>query len=259
MKLSEAPTLQLSSWLCQGRRICAFLVPPTILSLWSTVLLQALLSGRLEQVLHPLFRPWVGATAVGLMVLVVFYLVCLELPPLEQTPTFAQSLWSVLWLTGPILFASLCAPVTFSSSAWQARGFVSAPTASGPPPELLQKLSADPKAPVLVEVLDLLMAAQDPDLVKSLEGRSVRIVGQYEPATQATSNARVVRMWMLCCAADARPIGVEFDGPIAAAQAMDWIEVIGSLHFVPEKDGARPFIRAARGQKTAQPTQTFVY
>ena len=61
----------------------------------------------------------------------------------------------------------------------------------------------------MAEVLDLLYAAQDINLRKDFEGKTVQLIGQLMPDTADNakgSRFKAVRMFMTCCAADARPV-----------------------------------------------------
>jgi uncharacterized repeat protein (TIGR03943 family) len=242
------------------RRSTAFYVPPVVLCVWGTVLLQAAVSGRVAQVLHPMFRPWVEVSSGLLLLLAVFYVLVLDPPEAAFAPSLVRSLATGFWLTGPLLVAALMSPNTFSLSTLQARGFAEVPSSGTGPSRTLQAVdSSNPSSPVQVEVMDVLMSAQDPDLVKSLEGRMVRLTGQYAPAEKSDAPFRVVRMWMLCCAADARPIGVDIQGAPGSLTSMDWVEVTGTLHYTKDGETFHPTIQAGQVQRTAQPQETFVY
>ena len=82
-------------------------------------------------------------------------------------------------------------------------------TAQQPPTAPQDYLQRTPDGLIIAEVLDLLYAAQDNLLRKDFEEKQVQLIGQLMP--DASNNAKgnrfkAVRMFMTCCAADARPV-----------------------------------------------------
>jgi uncharacterized repeat protein (TIGR03943 family) len=202
---------------------------------------------------------WIAAGL--LLAMAAVYVLAFDPPNAGQSPSMLKSTGSFLWLTGPVLVAALLAPNSYSLTAVQARGYSDGNVVASSRSEKTASplASSDPSSPVQVEVLDLVMSAQDEELVKSLEGRSVRVTGQYAPGEKSGDPTRVVRMWMLCCAADARPIGVDLEGPKPEAKAMEWVEVTGALHYVKELGTTRAVVKASVIQRTATPNESFVY
>jgi uncharacterized repeat protein (TIGR03943 family) len=110
---------------------------------------------------------------------------------------------------------------------------------SPPSPQSAQS----PKGPIEVQVTELLYAAQDITLRPDLEGKSIQVLGQLMPETANNANGRrfkIVRMFMVCCAADARPIAVtaEIDH-MPEIPEMSWVKVTGKITFPLE--GGTPF------------------
>lgn len=110
-------------------------------------------------------------------------------------------------------------------------------------------------------VYDILVLAGDSQLRQKLAGTRVRVLGQIVPNQKNPGAFDLVRMFVVCCAADARVLGlrVEGKGP-SNADEMDWIEVDGSLEFEKTAAGAnQPFIRANRIHKAEEPDEPFLY
>jgi len=146
-----------------------------------------------------------------------------------------------------------------------------APAATSPPipsapgqeqvPDYIQR---SPEGNILVEVLDLLYAAQDNVLRKDFEGKTVELVGQLMP-DKTSGDAKVkrfkaVRMFMTCCAADARPVAtvVEVDA-LPEFPEMTWVKIVGTSTFPLEKGRRTAVLKAAKVEKTNPPEETMLY
>jgi uncharacterized repeat protein (TIGR03943 family) len=148
------------------------------------------------------------------------------------------------------------------------------PTAAAPaqtpgsqPPEP-EKTAADylvrtADGKIVAEVLDLLYAAQDNLLRKDFEGKPVELIGQFMP--DSSNNAagirfKAVRMFMTCCAADARPVAtlVEAD-TLPAFPEMTWVKITGVPTFPVEKGRRISVIKAEKVEKTEPPAEAMIY
>ena len=128
-------------------------------------------------------------------------------------------------------------------------------------PDYLQR-TAD--GTIIAEVLDLLYAAQDSALRKDFEDKRIELVGQLMPEKTGPDSAqkrfKAVRMFMTCCAADARPVAtlVEAD-ELPNLPEMTWIKIVGTSTF-PIVNGRRTaIIKAEKVSKTEPPTETLLY
>lgn len=139
-----------------------------------------------------------------------------------------------------------------------------APAATTPaaaePQDYLQRT---PEGFIVAEVLDLLYAAQDNALRKDFEGKTVQLIGQLMP--DQTNNPtgkrfKAVRMFMTCCAADARPVAtlVESDKP-TNLEEMSWIKIIGTATFPIENGKRQAVLKAEVIEKTEPPDETMLY
>jgi uncharacterized membrane protein YcgQ (UPF0703/DUF1980 family) len=112
-------------------------------------------------------------------------------------------------------------------------------------------------------VLDLLYAAQDNALRVDFENKPVELIGQLMPDT--TNNAKgnrfkAVRMFMTCCAADARPVAtlVESDTKPALPE-MSWIKITGTATFPIENGKRIAVLKAEKIEATKPPEESMLY
>ena len=137
------------------------------------------------------------------------------------------------------------------------------PAASTPPPAPQDYLQRTPDGRIIAEVLDLLYAAQDNNLRKDFEGKAVELTGQLMPDAANTASGhrfKAVRMFMTCCAADARPVAtlVECE-KLPNLPEMTWIKVTGTATFPIENGRRISILKADRIEKSAPPDETMLY
>jgi uncharacterized repeat protein (TIGR03943 family) len=137
------------------------------------------------------------------------------------------------------------------------------PQPSSQPPAPQDYLQRTPDGRIVAEVLDLLYAAQDNALRKDFEGKPVELIGQMMP--DATNNAngkrfKAVRMFMTCCAADARPVAVlaESDSKPDLPE-MSWIKITGTATFPVENGRRIAILKADHVEKCNPPDETMLY
>ncbi|MEP6671184.1 MAG: TIGR03943 family protein [Chthoniobacter sp.] len=134
---------------------------------------------------------------------------------------------------------------------------------SAQPPAPQDYLQRTPDGHIVAEVLDLLYAAQDNALRKDFEGKPVELIGQLMP--DATNNAsgkrfKAVRMFMTCCAADARPVAVLAEGESKVTlPEMSWIKITGTATFPVENGKRIAVLKAERVEKCNPPEETMLY
>ena len=114
-----------------------------------------------------------------------------------------------------------------------------------------------------VQVIDLLYAAQDTSMRADFEGKTVETIGQLMPDdTHNGSGTRfkLMRMFMYCCAADAKPIAavVESPQPPTAAE-MAWVKVVGKVEFPIEGGRTIAVLKATSVKQTDPPAETMLY
>ena len=129
-----------------------------------------------------------------------------------------------------------------------------------PLPDYLKK-TADGN--VEIEVLDMLYAAQDQMLRKDFENRKIELVAQFMPDSSEAKHPnrfKAVRMFMTCCASDARPVAtfVEMD-PIPALPEMTWVRIVGQATFPMENGKRQALIKGFKVEKTKPPEDTMLF
>ena len=134
------------------------------------------------------------------------------------------------------------------------------PAESPSPGDYLQRT---PEGHIVAEVLDLLYAAQDTVLRKDFEGRTVELVGQLMPDQSKGADRKrfkAVRMFMTCCAADARPVAtlVECD-KLPDFPEMTWVKVTGTSTFPTENGRRTAVLVATKVEKSEPPEESMLY
>ena len=271
-------------------------LPCATLAVWSAILLHFFFSGRIAAFLHPMFRNYVLLAG---LVLAAMSAVFIFVPGDAECCTTAEcghpfsrlasgKMLTFLVLLLPVTVAAFFSPDAFGKSAIQNRGIISdagalgtaptkdaiskpvndplptktgdAPASSPAPGDYLQRT---PEGYIAAEVLDLLYAAQDNGLRPDFEGKTVQLIGQLMPDKSGSGTSprfKVVRMFMTCCAADARPVAtlVECE-KLPDFPEMTWIKVTGTSTF-PTENGRRTSVLAAKKiEKSNPPDETMLY
>jgi uncharacterized membrane protein YcgQ (UPF0703/DUF1980 family) len=124
-------------------------------------------------------------------------------------------------------------------------------------------LQRTPEGYIAAEVLDLLYAAQDNALRKDFEGKTVQLIAQLLPDTTNNPNGnrfKAVRMFMTCCAADARPVATIVEAKqLPDVPEMTWIKIIGTSTFPVENGRRTAVLKADMVEKTSPPDETMLY
>ena len=87
--------------------------------------------------------------------------------------------------------------------------------------ERRQLLAKNAAGQIKAQTVDLLYAAEEPTMRADFEGKEVEVIGQFMPARENNAQKdrfNLVRMFIICCAADARPVAitVQTDEPQAS-------------------------------------------
>jgi uncharacterized repeat protein (TIGR03943 family) len=133
-------------------------------------------------------------------------------------------------------------------------------TAGSAVPEYLQRT---PEGYVIAEVLDMLYSVQDSQLRKDFEGVTVQLIAQIMPEKAVEGRAprfKAVRMFMTCCAADARPVATLVETPaLPELPEMTWVKIVGKATFPVENGKRTAVIQATSVQQTKPPEETMLY
>jgi uncharacterized repeat protein (TIGR03943 family) len=286
------------------------------------VLISFCLKGRIDQYLHPQFRPWVLVGGIVFCIAGTVYLMAKKSMDCcvdgECVHTTRQSPWRAATAFGVIVLP-LAAGTYLSKDGYDKqvvlnRGFVqdvgklptrntkSSPQQTIPPGALGadqdERASAEPPLPqnpgappkdlakaneppqtsgnaddgsaqylpraadgnVMLEVTDLLYGENEESLRKEFTGKTVEVIGQYLPGSKP-NEFKIVRMLIVCCAADARPIAVPVQAqkPVSIAD-MSWVKVIGTPEF-QENGGtkAKVTFKATEIEPTDPPQDAMLY
>jgi uncharacterized repeat protein (TIGR03943 family) len=120
-----------------------------------------------------------------------------------------------------------------------------------------------PDGTIVAEVLDLLYAAQDNLLRKDFEGKRAQIVGQFMPDSSNNPGGnrfKAVRMFMTCCAADARPVATLVEAEkLPTFPEMTWVKITGTPTFPIEKGRRISVLKAEKIEKAEPPAEAMIY
>jgi len=110
----------------------------------------------------------------------------------------------------------------------------------------------------MISLIELFYSSGDVEVREVLRGQPVETVGQVVPDTVNNPNGtrlRAFRMFMQCCAADARPISipVEFGTEPPAFKEMGWYKLIGTMDFQTESGIMVPILKATELRPEPEP------
>lgn len=114
---------------------------------------------------------------------------------------------------------------------------------------------------IQLETIDLLFAAEEPVLREQFENQRVSIIGQYiPPRGEKTGGFDLVRMFVVCCAADARPLGIKITTPkLIEVPRMGWVKITGVAKFETNNGRLEPRLEAESIEEVEAPRETFLY
>jgi uncharacterized repeat protein (TIGR03943 family) len=137
------------------------------------------------------------------------------------------------------------------------------PSQQPPAPAPGDYLQRTAEGTIIVEVLDLLYAAQDNALRKDFEGKPVQLIGQLMPDTSNNASGhrfKAVRMFMTCCAADARPVATLVEAAQMPTMAeMSWIKITGTATFPIENGRRIAVLKSDKIEATKPPDESMLY
>lgn len=265
----------------------ARLSTPAVLLLWGSVILYFCLGGRIVSYLHPSFQWFAFAAGIALILLAaaVFFIPedhCCE-SGCGTHDHHSPGLVSLAVLIVPLLATASISQDHFSASTVLNRGMVdhiddlpaftpplhpALPNADGTvgegtmmDPSLYLQTNAEGR--IVAETVDLMYAATDETMRADFDDREVEVIGQLMPArtgNPADNRYHLVRLFVMCCAADARPAGivVETSDPADIAES-SWVKVTGRATFPVENGRHKAVLRADRIIQTDPPRESFIY
>ncbi|MFV0336942.1 MAG: hypothetical protein ACK5LK_01690 [Chthoniobacterales bacterium] len=249
-----------------------------VLAVWATVLCFFYFTGRVKAYLHPSFHLLVLLCGAGLFLLAI--LIAMAPSGVKvgcATPSYS-SLGGVVGgavLVIPLIIALIFSKDAFGATAVQNRAYVEdiSQLSGGFAPSISGVTSASPILPgedsssqteeeevydipknsegdIVADIVDLLYAAEVPEMRKIFEEQPVEVVGQVVPAKNNNAKGNrydIVRLFMTCCAADARPVVVTAE-PISppGLEDMSWVKVRAKATFPLVGGKRRPFLEGAK-------------
>ena len=242
------------------------------LACWSGILLYFHLSDRISAFLHPAFRPSVLISGVVLLLFAIVSALgagsagCCESDCCDHPATRRVGgrflAFAVLLL--PLALAVGSQRNGFGLTAIENRGVTT--DAAGLTAKTDEFIPKTANGAIAASVIDLLYAAQDPTLRADFEGKTVEIVGQLMPhkgANTTGNRMKVVRMYMTCCAADAKPVAALIELPGGAQKSdlpeLAWVRVVGKPVFPMEGGRTIAVLKADTLTATEPPEETMLY
>ncbi|MEI6715199.1 MAG: TIGR03943 family protein [Verrucomicrobiota bacterium] len=137
-------------------------------------------------------------------------------------------------------------------------------TQSAPNPQNLPEyLQRTPEGHIVAEILDLLYSVQDSQLRKDFEGKTIQLIAQAMPDKKSAAGShrfKAVRMFMTCCAADARPVATLVQAENAAdLPEMSWVKIIGKATFPIENGKRTAVVEATSVLPTKPPEESMLF
>lgn len=114
-----------------------------------------------------------------------------------------------------------------------------------------------------LQVIDMLYALQMPSYREEFEGKETEMIAQYIPMTTGNPKGdrfQAVRMFITCCAADAKPVGVTVRADaIPKVPEMGWVKITGRPTFPMEGGKRTAILEASKVEPCDAPSEPFVY
>ena len=248
-------------------------------------------SGRINQYLNPIFRPLVLIAGMATVIAGLVYLVtthsgqcCVDGDCVHghvNSPRWSLAFFGVICL--PVLFGAIFSKDAFDQQVVVNRGFFGDAAKLSGARLFHRSVFGNPVSPVnlgahineamsgagdlptaddgniALEVSDLLYAETQEPLRNRIVGKTVEVVGQFLSGS-TNDEFKLVRMFMWCCAADARPIYVSVaHASLGDVSDLEWVKVTGTAEFSTDKGQTRVLLRANGVETTDPPEEAMLY
>jgi uncharacterized repeat protein (TIGR03943 family) len=246
-----------------------FLLPALVFGIWGCLLFRLHLSQELANLQSPRFHLYTLTAAAFLLLLSILHpLLFIPSPsaPAPSFPSLAKKCLSILWLLLPagaylMLPPAFTTPAALLDRAWSSASNGSGVSARGRvDPEAVRAfiLNSDPHVPLSLSPVDLLVVQGEKELQEVLKDRQVEVLGQWMQLEEKDPlEFRLVRLLMVCCAADARPIGLMTLGSAEGAEPGAWFKVTGTLIFDDPRETV--VLKAEEIDPVEAPEEIFLY
>ena len=115
-----------------------------------------------------------------------------------------------------------------------------------------------------LDVPQIFYTAGDKELMDVMEGIPIETSAQLMEETLNNPNGhrlKAFRLFIECCAADARPLSIPIDFGEAPPEyiEMGWYRLYGKLHYVEEEGELLPVLRMERFEETSEPMDELIF
>ena len=130
--------------------------------------------------------------------------------------------------------------------------------------DLKKMVPQNDKGEFLLDVPQIFYTAGDRELMQVMEGIPVETSAQLMEETLNNpdkTRLKAFRLFIECCAADARPLSIPIDFGKAppAYTEMGWYKIYGKLHYATENEEIVPLLQIERIEATTEPTDGLLF
>ncbi len=130
--------------------------------------------------------------------------------------------------------------------------------------DLKKMVPQNDKGEFLLDVPQIFYTAGDKELMEVMEGIPVETTAQLMEETLNNPNKtrlKAFRLFIECCAADARPLSIPVDFGKAPPQytEMGWYKLYGKLHYANENGETIPLLQIEKIESTSEPTDGLLF
>jgi len=116
----------------------------------------------------------------------------------------------------------------------------------------------------MLSIQEVFYTAGDTEIQNVLKGLPVETIGQVLPDTMNDPMGRklkVFRLFVQCCAADARPLSIpiEFGKKAPEYEEMGWIKIIVTMNYIEEDGMTVPVLDVKSMEPTSPPEDEMIF
>jgi uncharacterized repeat protein (TIGR03943 family) len=244
---------------------------------WAVVMLYFYASGRLRFYLAPTFQPICLVGGLLLAVVSLFVLLTYrekadcghdhtESDAADHETSEMHPLASFLLMVLPLIAAVAWTKDSFSLEALEHKSLYDAPPVVNPylaqrqpmtKEELEKTYRKNAAGDMQFNLMELYFAIGDPEMIRIIDGMKVETEGRMvaeKVNNPAGTRKRLYRLFITCCAADARaiPIVAEFSQTPPTINENEWVKVTGVIRF-PVENGATQAVLEVKSCEKSDP------
>lgn len=228
------------------------------LFVWAAAVFKTWALGDMEKLINPKFIPVTIASAVIALFMAISVLLLKKYFPL-RLPVL-----KIIFLVIPLMTALSFRPSLFAAMPDSGKTPGTQVSSSEPDsavPEFVHKARAD-KSITLDDINYFSILSDMFNNPGIYTGKSIHITGMIvrKANTKDTSDCAIVRMMMVCCAADLMAVGVtcRYDKASAIPQK-SWHTIEGKIGTMEYEKGTIPFINIETLSAAPKPDQEYIY